>query len=109
MGSRFGTKFCVNPSFHSARVKKRVGRPPYQTSAGSRNFDRAKWLVTLPSNRRYAILAANGPVAYLVSLSYPSYHVRHSLKYNLTQTRDRLLRALGAGTTLARVSLPSSP
>jgi hypothetical protein len=53
--------------------------------------------------------AAKGPVAYLVSLSYPSYHVRHSLKSNLTQTRDRLLRALGAGTTLARVSPPSSP
>jgi hypothetical protein len=49
MGSRFGAKFCVNLSLLSVQVKRRVGRPSYQTSAGSRNFDRAKWLVTLPS------------------------------------------------------------
>jgi hypothetical protein len=53
--------------------------------------------------------AGDGPDAYLSPWFDLSYHLGHALEDNFAQTRDRLLRSLGAGEALAQVSPPQSP
>ncbi|KAJ3634710.1 hypothetical protein MTP99_007656 [Tenebrio molitor] len=53
--------------------------------------------------------AGDGPDAYLSPWSDLSHHLGHTLEDNFGQARDRLLRSLGAGAALSRVSPPRFP